>query len=256
MANELLNKLDIVFGERVEVIALCSKVEIKQNLSSVGSYREIYHLNGKEGAFVSGVLFKNNSASAVDVDLFKGAPVLVIGTVGEYRDVLQVHIESVRLLTDVIDRNDLLLEMVDYSIVDSVNDIMFDYKSMYNLSINHLGSPLGLTEAGAGDYPKRLLKLLQMTKDQYPEIIDTYIENISLLTNYYLNTEGTLQDRFEVIGQSNIPLIQALLFSCKEYPEYEEFVKLHHLIMKPRGCVLEILDSIFNNTSTSLGPDF
>lgn len=247
MNADLLIKEDIVFGDRVEVIALCSKVEVKQNLSTTGSYREVYYLHGKEGAFVSAILFKMNSVDKVDIEKFTDAPVLVVGTIGEYRGVEQIHIESIRPLTDVLDRNDLLAQMVDTQILDSVNDILFEQESMYNLTFAHLGPADGLEEATAGTFALRLLKFLQIGRVHYPEFTKEYISNIGLLADYFLTTEGNLDDRFNVLesAENNRVLLRGLLFVQKEYPEYEEFIKLHHLIMKPLGCTVEILDSVF-----------
>lgn len=250
MNADLLIKEDIVFGERVEIIALCSKVEVKQNLSTTGSYREIYYLHGKEGAFVSAILFKMNSIDRVDVEAFTDAPVLVAGTIGEYRGVNQIHIESITPLTHMLDKNDLLAEMVDTTILDEINELLFERNSMYNLSFKHLRPGIGLEDSTAGTFAIRLLKFLQIGRIHYPEHIDQYIASISLLTPYYLETEGTLRDRFEVVSATESDLIKALLFIPREYPEYEEFIKLHHLIMKPRGCVLEISDSVFSNNKT------
>lgn len=253
MAADLLIKEDIVFGDRVELIALCSKVEVKQNLSTTGSYREIYYLHGKDGAFVSAILFKLNSVDKVDMEAFTDAPIMVTGTIGEYRGVNQIHIESISPITHMLDKNDLLAEMVDTTILDTINEILFERNSMYNLSFQHLKPAQGLEESTAGTFALRLRKLLEIGRIHYSTIIDEYIGVISLLSPYYLETEGTLRDRFEIIRATESDLVKALLFVPKEYPEYEEFVKLHHLIMKPRGCVLEILDSAFTTNSNSGG---
>jgi len=245
MSADLLVKDDIVFGNRIEVIALCSKVEVMQNVSSAGSYREIYHLSGKDGAFVSGIIFKNFGATKVDEELFTDCPVLVKGTIGEYRDAKQIHIESISPLKEVLDKDDLLAEMVDSRLIDEVNDILWSHESLFGISLAHLKPAIGLEEAGSGTYAVRLKKFLQAGLIIDAQLTAEYIDAISLLSNYYLNTENTLTSRLDLLKHLDTPLIRALLFGCGDCPEYEEFVKLHHLIMKPRGCALEILDTAY-----------
>lgn len=249
MSADLLMKEDIEFGKRIKIIALCSEVEVLQNLSTTGSYREVYHLHGRSGAFISGIIFKNFGANQVEVEAFTDAPVLVEGIVGEYRGVKQIRIESITPLSDTLDKNDLLAEMVDTEMVSSVNDIIWAH-SMYSFSFEHLRPAIGLEESTAGTFIERLLKFLQMGVAHYLELTREYIDNISLLTDYFFKSEGNLMDRLDLIQIKDSNLLRALLFSPKEYPEYEEFVKLHHLIMKPRGCVLEILDNNFGYNST------
>lgn len=249
MSADLLMKEDIEFGKRIKIIALCSEVEVLQNLSTTGSYREVYHLHGRSGAFISGIIFKNFGANQVEVEAFTDAPVLVEGIVGEYRGVKQIRIESITPLSDTLDKNDLLAEMVDTEMVSSVNDIIWAH-SMYSFSFEHLRPAIGLEESTAGTFIERLLKFLQMGVAHYLELTREYIDNISLLTDYFFKSEGNLMDRLDLIQVKDSHLLRALLFSPKEYPEYEEFVKLHHLIMKPRGCVLEILDNNFGYNST------
>lgn len=253
MGADLLIKEDIVFGNRVEVIALCSKVEVKQNFSTTGSYREVYYLNGKDGAYISGIIFKMVGADAVDVEVFTDTPVLVKGTVGEYRGVHQILIESVTPLTDVLDKNDLLAEMVDTSILDTINDILYAHQCMYPLSFKHLRPAIGLEESTAGTFALRMLKFLQIGMVHYPEQTREYIDNFSLLAEYFLDTEGTLMDRITLVKAADSAVVQAVLFNAVDQPEYEEFTKLHHLIMKPRGCVLEIMDHVFGNHSSGGG---
>lgn len=253
MSADLLRKEDIVFGNKLEVIALCSRVEVKQNFSTTGSYREIYYLHGYDGAFISGIIFKLHSAPMVEEEVFTDVPVLVKGTVGNYREVDQIHIESISPLTDVLDRDDLLAEMVDTSIIDSVNDILYDHQSMYNLTFKHLQPALGLEEATAGSFALRLYKLLKIGVWHYPEETKEYIKSIALLAEYFLGTECTLNDRFELLHAADKDLMKALFFSTKDYPEYEEFVKLHHLIMKPRGVAIEIVDNIFTSNNNNSG---
>lgn len=245
---DLLIKEDIVLGNRVEVIALCSKVEVKQNLTAVGSFREIYHLSGKEGSFVSGIIFKNNNAERVDVELFEDAPVLVKGVIGEYNDMLQIHIESIGPLTQHIDKNDLLAEMVDTRVLDDLNDILWSLKSMYTLSYQHLKPSKGLDDVGAGTMAFRLLKFLQIGLVHYPEKVAEYASCISILIDLYMNTVFTLDDRFSAVKTNDTPMMRVLL-GFADYPEYEEFVKLHHLIMKPKGWSIEILGDNTNNYS-------
>ena len=244
MSADLLVKEDIQVGNRVEVIALCSKVDVIQNVSTPGSYREIYHLSGKEGAYVSGIIFKNFGASLVNEEMFTDVPVLVKGTIGEYRDAKQIHIESITSLVEVLDKNDLLAQMVDLEMVDEVNDIMWNNGSIFGLSGDHLKPAIGLEEAGAGTYVSRLKTFLQLALIVDEEKTKEYVEASSLLSMYYITKEGSLDNKLDLLKHLDSPLLRALLFSYKDYPEYEEFVKLHHLIMKPRGCVLEILDTI------------
>ncbi|MFF2798136.1 hypothetical protein [Lysinibacillus xylanilyticus] len=247
MGVELLIKEDLeVVGTELEIFALCSHVEVLQNLTSVGSYREVYHLHGKEGAFVSGIIFKNFGANSVDPAEYEEMPVMLHGTVSQYKDVRQVIIKSITPIGDRVDKNDLLAEMADTKILDELNEIIWGKKSMHAFSFDHLKPALGLEDATAGTYTERLLKILQMGVAHYPDIIQEYINNISLLSNFYLKKEGTLDNRLDMLKLKDDTLTRALLFGYKDYPEYEEFIKLHHLIMKPRGCVLEILDYNFN----------
>lgn len=243
MKVELFNTGHVEFGEKVEVIGLCSKVEIKQNLSTTGSYREVYHIAGKDGAFITGIIFKENSLQRVEPLDFEDQPIYVTGTIGEYRDVLQIHIESITPLGDKLDKDDLLAEMASTEILDEINDILYEQGSHYQFSLRHLKPAKGLVDTGAGTMAERILRLLQVGVRMYPEQTSQFVSAISGLTELYLATEATLEDKINYVSKQNTNLTRALLFNDKECPELEEFVKLHHLIMKPRGYVLEILDT-------------
>ena len=253
MGVDLLQKEHIEFGKRVEVIALCSKVEVKQNLSSVGSYREIYSLNGKEGTFISGIIFKVSGSSQVDVDKFTDEPVLVVGTIGEYRDALQIHIESITPIGLKLDKNDLLAEMVDTKLLDELNDTVWNLGSSYTHTFNHLRPALGLVDVGAGTYIERLYRFILMANISYPDLVKEYIQNISLLTSFYTECEGTLSERVNMCTISKSTLLMNVLFNDTTTPEHEDFVKLHNLIMKPRGYALEILDCSRSTNNTDYG---
>lgn len=252
MSADLFKKEDIYLGNQVELIALCSKIEVFQNVSTAGSYREIYHLAGKDGAYITAIMFKSLNASRADLDTFEDQPVLVKGTIGEYRDALQIYIESISPLKGVLDRNNLLGEMVDQTLINDLNDLLYEKDSMFSLNASHLKPSKGLEEAGAGTLAIRLHDFLRTGLILHPEQTEEYIKSVSLLAHYYLSTENTLDDRINLIKQYDTPLIRALIFGYKDLPEYADFVKLHHLIMKPRGCSIEILDINYSDSFSSL----
>lgn len=253
MSADLFKKEDIFLGNKVELIALCSKIEVFQNVSTAGSYREIYHLAGKDGAYITAIIFKSLGASRADLETFEDQPVLVKGVIGEYREALQIYIESITPLKGVLDRNDLLGEMVDQVLINDLNDLLFEAGSMFALNSAHLKPAKGLEEAGAGTVAIRLHEFLRTGLILHEDMTREYIQSVSLISHYYLNTENTLDDRINLIKQLDTPLIRALLFGYKDLPQYADFVKLHHLIMKPRGCVLEILDTTYTNSFGNIG---
>ena len=252
MNADILMAEDIEFGKKVKVIALCSNVEIIQNFSTTNSFREVYTLNGKEGAYIEGIIFKMNGAEPVDKELFIDQPVLVEGTIGEYRDAKQIVITSIGPLGHMLDKTDLLANMVDTRILDQLNEMFYKTDTLYSANYSMLEVPIGLRDAGAGTYATRLLKLLTISFLNYPEEFKEYVANISLLTNYYMRTDiENLDEKLALVHATNSTMVKALLFGAASYPEYDEFIKIHHLIMKPRGYTVEILD--IHNIGTNHG---
>lgn len=248
---ELLTGNDLTVGQRVEAFAYCSHVEVLQNVTSVGSYREVYHLHGMQSAYLPALIFKQGITPPVDTEMYKDEPVMVKGVISEYKGVLQITIESITAIGNKVDVNDLLASMVDTRLVDEVNDFLFANKSLTHLSQRYLKPALGIEGSLAGTLVLRIQRFLEISTKVYPELASEYMDKLSVLAQYYLTTEGNIDDRLTMLVSNDSKLLRALLFGTKDYPEYEEFVKLHHLLMKPRGYRLEILDSAFDINSNS-----
>lgn len=249
MEFEILDSTHNNIGDRVTLLAICSRVEILQNLTQVGSHREIYHLHGKQNAYLPGLIFKQGTRPLVDPSAYKDEPVLVEGTISEYQGVTQIHIETIVPVGDKVDKNDLLAEISDLRLVDAINDHFFQLKSLIMFNASHLKPASGLIDSNAGTYLERLNLILVLSRVMYPHLVEEYVENISLTSDFYLNSEGSLDDRLETISLTDSKLVRALIFKNDEYPEYTEFVNFHHMIMKPVGVTVQVSNNYFSSTT-------
>lgn len=239
---DLLSTTGISIGDRIEAIAYCSNVEVLQNLTAVGSFREIYHLHGMTSSYMPAILFKQGLAKPVDKEAFRDEPVMVTGTVSEYKGVLQIHIESITPVGKQVDVNDLLSNMVDTRLIDEVNDLLFSIKSLTHLGSRFLKPAMGLDGSLAGTLALRLHRFISIGLQHFNEETLEYVENLSLLAEFYLDKEGTMDERLDFLKHTDSRLIRAILFGVKSYPEYDEFVKLHYLLMKPKGYEINIVE--------------
>lgn len=248
MDAKIFEHSDIKLGSEVSLIALCSRVERKQNLGTAGSYREEYYLNGKNGAVIKAVRFKNNFVATVNPDEWKEVPVVVTGAVGEYRDVLNIVITSIANVKDTLDLDDLKHELMDSTILSQLNDFLYEQGSNKILSQDFLMPATGIEDGGFGVLVERLYKALRASEVLFPEILKEYVKHLHALVHMYRYTENTLDER---ITEDTLKhrFLRALTMNPQEYPEYLDFVKMHHLIMKPRGCDIEIFDRSFSTTS-------
>lgn len=241
---------DIKLGKEVSLIALCSHVDRKLNLSTTGSYREIYRLNGKNGALIDAVLFKNNFTATVNPEDWKEVPILVNGMIGEHQGVLNIVITAITNLKDTVDVNDLMGELMDTTVWSELNEFLYEQGISKILSQDFLKPANGIEDGAVGILVQRLYKVLRASEVLFPEILKEYVKHLHTLVHIYRYTENRLDER---VTEDTLKhrFLRAMTMNPQEYPEYLDFVKMHHLIMKPRGCDIEILDRSFNTTSRS-----
>jgi hypothetical protein len=246
--GKIFEHSDIKLGKEVSLIALCSNVDRKQNLGTAGSYREEYHINGKNGAVIKAVRFKNNFTLTVNPEEWKEVPVFIQGTIGEYRDVLNIVITSITNLKDTLDLDDLKHELMDPAILSELNDFLYGQGTTKILSQDFLMPATGIEGGGCGVLVERLYKVLRTSEVLFPEILKEYVKHLHAVVHIYRYTENKLDER---ITEDTLKhrFLRAITMNPQEYPEYLDFVKMHHLIMKPRGCDIEIFDRSFNTTS-------
>lgn len=245
MDGDIFEHSHIKLGNEVSLIALCSRVERKFNLRTTGGYREIYYINGKQGALITGIRFKNNFDATVDPEEWLNVPVLVKGVVGEHQDVLNIVISSIVNLADIMDVNDLKHELFDGTILAELNEFLYQHGSRKILSADFLMPALGIDGGGCGVLVERLYKVLRASEVLFPEILKEYIEHFHALVHIYRYTENKLDER---VTENTLQhrFLRALALNPQEYPEYLDFVKMHHIIVKPRGCAVEIFDNSLN----------
>lgn len=248
---ELLNKRDITLYNTVEVIAFCSNAKVKVNLSTTNSYREEFTLNGVSGAYIKGIIFKNGSPKEGEIDSYADIPVMVKGTVNEYRGEMQLVIETITTLGNTVDTTDVLNNMVDTTQLSRLNDLIVRSGSFLNLDEKALYPAKGLEKCGAGTLVERLITLLEAINLMFPDRIDEYTEIMYSIMKHY--QEGTnMNSILDTLKHRDTPMLRALLMNDTASEDYKDFVVIHHTIMKPRGVIIEVYGD-GNNVSGNRG---
>lgn len=232
---EILDTAGLVVGDSITVIAYCSKVEVISNVTQVGTFREIYHLNGVHSSYMNGIIFRQRGEKPVDPELFTRVPVLVSGTVGMYKNALQLNIAELRSINDDIDGMELLVSIGNQELINKLTDLVYEGGSMYTFNSDIFVSAEGMLEQGIAEMPTRLSRFLTILRDHYPEEFKLYVDNLPILIDYISNKEGTTSDKVQTLVHANTPFMVEMLFREGEFPEYKEVADLHHLIMKLKG---------------------
>ena len=233
--TEILDTAGLVVGDSIQVIAYCSKVEVISNMTQVGTFREVYHLNGEFSSYMDGIIFRQRGEALVDPDMFNRMPVLVSGTVGMYKNALQLNISEIRSLINDIEVSELLATIGNQELINQLSDIVYQGGSMYSFTADIFVSAEGMIDKGIAEMPTRLYKFLDIAQRHYPDEFKLYVDNLAVIIDYIANKEGTTADKIDTLVHSNSPFMVELLFREGEFPEYKEVADLHHLIMKLKG---------------------
>lgn len=236
---KLLKKEDLKLYASIDAIAYCSDVQAILNLSTTNSFREQFFLNGVEGAFVKGILFKNGVPKEDEIDLYRDGPVWVKGTINEYNDEMQLVIESITTLSNTVSTEDVLANMMDTTKLSELNDLIRETGSFLSLNTDSMLPSVGLENCGVGTFVDRLTVFLKTINVAFSkEYVDEFILILSSLVNLY-RKGVTLDNVLDTLKYQDTKLLRSILLNDVDN-EYRDFVLLHHTIMKPRGVIIEI----------------
>lgn len=248
MNTEVFNKSHIEVGKQVSLIAICSRVDIVANVKTTGGYREIFTINGKDGCVMEAVQFKNKYEKLVLKGDWENDPILVEGLVSEYNGNINLVISKIANARENLSLEDLKAEMVDTTILSNLNEELYQLGSSKPLSSDYLLPSKGIEEGGFGILIERMNTFIGMAKLLSRDLAEEYAANVNRIAYIYHKTDCSLEERFAsdlIKGK----MMRAFMLNPLDYPEYYQFVKLHHLIVRPRGVRVEIFDDYLSTDS-------